>query len=399
MALAQAVKQVAEWNDKYEISVQGEGKAHLMVVLAALAILLWALHESRPVLRFGLPPLVVLIFSDVAYVAYLNSFFMDAAAMVFLLLTVSLACAAILRPRAWVAVAFGIAAGFFTLSKSQHAFLGPLLAALALWFAWSSPRGADRRFLWPARLWLVSGAGAIVATGAMVRLTTAEYRTYPLYNLIFFSLAKQSPEPAKTLAELGLPPSYLPLVGTHSYSPNVPSSEGPWDAAFLARTSYSKLVEYYLHHPGIALDRLWETLSVNAAGIRPGELGNYSPKAGYPVGARAHRFDLWSNLRSWLLRTLPLHVAAFYLLVAGTCVWCMFRPPVAAQWPFYPIALVLVLCGAIEFGCGALLDCLETARHLFLFHVITEMLIVCVVAGLMCRAAERFHGRPDRADG
>ena len=42
-----------------------------------------------------------------------------------------------------------------------------------------------------------------------------------------------------------------------------------------------------------------------------------------------------------------------------------------------------VVCGAMEFLCSALLDCLETGRHLFLFHVITELLIVCAVAGLL----------------
>lgn len=236
------VKQFAAWNQDYDISVGAEGRAHLMVVLAALVILSWALHESPPIIRFGVPPLVILIFSDVAYVAYLNSFYMDAASMVFLMLTVSLSSAAILRARPWNAIAFGIAAVFFLASKSQHAILGPLLAGLAGWFALSSsPRTARR--------WMVSAIAALAATVAMTVLTTAEYRAYPLYNLIFFRLAKQSPNPGETLREMGLPPSYLPLVGTYSYNQGVPATDPRWQAEFLARTSYAKLAAYYLRHP------------------------------------------------------------------------------------------------------------------------------------------------------
>jgi len=344
-------------------------------VLVALAILLWALHESRPIFRYGLPALIILIFSDVAYVAYLNSFYMDAAAMVFLLLTTSLACAAILRPRAWIAIAFGIAAVFFIASKSQHALLGPMLAALEACLCFRSSKTT-------ARLWMASAIAALVATAVMMTLTTAEYRTYPLYNLIFYRLAKPSPNPIGTLEELGLPSTYLPLVGTHSYSPDVPSSDAKWEAQFLSRTSYFKLAAYYLKHPQVAFDRICETLSVDAAGIRPGNLGNYRQQAGYPPGALCHHFAAWSDMRSWLFRTLPIHAVVLYLLAGAGCIWCLFRPAVAAEWPLYPVCLILVVCGAVEFVCAALLDCLETARHLFLFHVITDMLIVFTVASL-----------------
>ena len=370
------VKQIAAWNLEYEIAIQAEGKAHLIVVMAALAVLLWALRESRPPVRFGLPLLIILIFSDVAYVSYLNSFYMDAAAMVFLMLTISLAVAAALRPRAWIAIAFGIAAVLFITSKSQHALLGPLLSALAAWFAFRSARKT-------ALLWTASAIAALLSTVVMVKLTTLEYRTYPLYNIIFFSLAKESPHPEQTLTELGLPPSYLPLVGSHSYAANNPSSSGPWEEQFLARTSYFKLASYYRHHPRIAIHKLSETLRVQAPVIRQGYLGNYRQQDGHPPAALADRFSAWSNLRQRLLRRVPLHALILYLLVAGGCGWCVIRRRMAAEWPLYPIALVLVMGGAIEFVCAALLDCLETARHLFLFHVITEMLIVCAVAALL----------------
>ena len=44
------------------------------------------------------------------------------------------------------------------------------------------------------------------------------------------------------------------------------------------------------------------------------------------------------------------------------------------------LVLVLVISGTVEFAFSVLLDATETARHLFFFHVITEILIVCAVA-------------------
>ena len=387
-ALVGIIKQIAVWNERDSFSIQSAGKAHLGILLAALGILLWALHESRPILRFGLPPSIVLIFSDVAYVAYLNSFYMDAAAMVFLLLTVSLAVAAALRPRAWIAIAFCIAAVCFITAKSQHAVLGPLIAALAVWLAM---RGARRNVRW----WMTSAAAATVATVAMFALTTEEYKTYPMYNLIFFRLTTHTPDPLRTLADLGLPASYFPLVGTHSYTLNSPAGDDKWERQFLRQTSYLKLARYYLHDLQVPLTMLWTTLRDEARWIRTPDLGNYRQKDGFPPGTLAKRFDWWSNLRSRFLKVFPAHLAIFYVLIAAGSLACLFRPALAARWPLYPVALALAVGGAIEFACAALLDCIETARHLFLFHVITEMLIVCAVAaalGLRSGAVVRKSG-------
>ena len=384
-ALAGIITQIAVSNERDSFSIQAAGKAHLSILLAALGILLWAFNRSRPILRFGLPPLIVLIFSDVAYVAYLNSFYMDAAAMVFLLLTVSLAVAAVLRPQSWIAIAFGIAAVGFIASKSQHAVLGPLLAALAVWLAM---RGARRN----KRLWMASAAAATVSTVAMFILTTDEYRTYPMYNLIFFRLTTHSPDPLQTLAELGLPASDSALVGTHSYSPNVPASDDKWERQFLRQTSYLKLARYYLDNPRVPLTMLWTTLRDEARWIRTPDLGNYRKKDGFPPGTLARRFDWWSNLRSRLVKAFPAHLAIFYVLVTGVSLACLFLPTLAARWPLYPVSLALAIAGAMEFACAALLDCIETARHLFLFHVITEILIVCAVAAVLSELATDKHG-------
>ena len=117
-------------------------------------------------------------------------------------------------------------------------------------------------------------------------------------------------------------------------------------------------------------------------------LGNYLQKDGFRPGALTTHFSAWSTLRSWLFRVFPLHAVLLYLLVFGACIRC-------AKWPLYPVCLLLAICGATEFAGTALLDCLENARHLILFHVITDMLILSCAA-LVTQASACAFTRPSR---
>jgi len=370
------ILQTALWTHRDHFSIQAAGKAHLSVELLALCILLWALHRSRPALRFTVPPLLILIFSDVAYVAYLNSFYMDAASLVFLLLTVSLAVAAVTQPRRWVAIAFGISAVLFVMSKSQHALLGPMVAVLAVWLGF----GAGRKSV---RWWLASAGAIVMASAAMISQVPDEYKAQGLYNLIFFRFAAHVSDPQATLEEVGLGAAEVPWVGTHSYAPNVPVMNPEWQSLFLQRTSYWQVALYYLRHPSFTSSVLWESLTIEAPGIRPDNLGNYRQADQNKPYAHATHFALWSNWRTNLFRTFPLYALIIYVLVAAGCTSCMLRPALASRWPFYPVALVLAACGTVEFLGSVLLDCLETGRHLFLFQAITEMMIVSLTAGVL----------------
>src|SRR5207302_1689619 len=88
------------------------GAIHVALFVGAFAVLLTALRAmSRPVV-FAILPLV--IFSDVCYAAYLNSFYMDAVALCALLLMAAAAVwmAAPAEPRAAAVALFALAAMF-----------------------------------------------------------------------------------------------------------------------------------------------------------------------------------------------------------------------------------------------------------------------------------------------
>jgi hypothetical protein len=364
------LKQVAEWRGRTSIRITGAGKAHLCVVLASLLILLWALHDGSAVFRFGIPPLVILIFSDVAYVSYLNSFYMDAASMVFLMLTASLAVAALLRPRVWIAIAFGVAGPLLALSKTQHVVTGFLFAGLAVWFALRGFRTA----------WAISAVAILSAGVLTIAMTPEDYKAEPLYSLIFYILVPTSQDRAAALTELGLPAEDLKLAGTHAYSPSSPVTTSTFRDEFIRQVSYGDLAMYYLHHPLVPLRLLGHGLTDFAPAMRPANIANYQREDGFPPGTLAHRFAVWSYLRAWSMFIFPAQMVIFYGIMGTGALLCIGRASWAARWPLYPLVLVLAISGAVEFVFGVLLDATETARHLFFFHVITEILIVCAAA-------------------
>ena len=374
------ILKVARWNGRRSIGITDAGKAHLCVALAGLAVLLWALHNASPVFRFGITPLVILIFSDVVYVSYLNSFYMDAASMVFLLLTVALGCAAILRPRVWVAIAFGFAGVLLALSKTQHVVTGFLFAGLAGWLALQAFRGRRR----PAACWWATSAVAIVTAAVFtIGMTPEDYKAEPLYSLIFYTLLPASQDRVAAIAELGLPAADLRFAGTHAYSPGVPVTTPEWRENFISQVSYGNLLMYYVHHPSVPLRLVRHGLTDFAPAMRPGNLANYEREDGFPPDTLAQRFDLWSHLRAWFLWVFPAQLVIFYGLMGSGALLCIWRAEWAARWPLYPLVLVLAASGTLEFLFPVLLDATETARHLFFFHVITETLIVCALGAVL----------------
>jgi hypothetical protein len=372
------LKSVAEATGRNSFSITGAGKLHLPLIMAAFAVLLWCLHEASVWRRFCVPLLAIVIFTDVAYTGYLNSFFMDAASLVFLLPTVAMAAAWIIRPRLWLAAGYGLAGALFGFSKTQHAVTALLLAGLATWFATRAFRQRRR----DGYCWAVSAVVVAASATAVIAMTPSDYRAEPLYSLVFFRMLPHQANAGELLTDLDLPESDLQYIGTHAYNQGAPIMKGEWRLEFMNHLTYGRLGKFYLMHPQIVLGMIGGTLTHLVSEIRPVNMGNYEREAGFPPYTRTRHFAWWSDLRWWTLKVFPAHIVIFYLLMGAGSVVCCCRAGWAARWPLYPLVLVLAIGGVLEFLFPTLLDGTETERHMFLFHVITELLIVSAFAGL-----------------
>lgn len=362
------------------------GAVHAALCLVALGILLAALRGMSWRARAATASVTLLVFTDACYTAYLNSFYMDAAALVALLLMTAAAVWIVSTEasRAAPLCVFTLVALLFVTSKSQHAVWMTLPAALLIARGIQSRTGllacrGARTIAWTgAALVLLSGA-------AMLSSTDASYRGQAMFNVLFFRLGPAGAD----LQSLGVKPEELRYRGMHAYMPGAPAADRAWTEEFGRRTGFAPLLKWYAQHPRRTLRFLDETLKEGAPEMRPVNLGNFRAEQGRPAGARTYRFAVWSTLRSGLLRRWPWHIVLWYILFLAGCLTS--RSPV--RW----VAMGIAALGAGEFAAAALLDALDAGRHLFLFHAATD-LTVCFAAAWLARKVFSEDGAPHTVD-
>ncbi len=340
------------------------GALNIALAGGAFAAALGFLRTQAWWAGIAIPPLFILIFSDPLYTTYFNSFYMDATSIASLLWFIAAACLLSKFPvRAAYAITMAIAGLFFATSKPQHSPLAIPAAMLALWLAYS----ATSR---PAR-WIsaAGGIGMLLSVPFMVGATPG-YRAALTYDLIFLKLTKVSPDPAVTLGELGLPPEDVKRIGTNAFMPEAYTTTRQAKAAFERKVPYARMLRYYLTHPWQALKMMDRDLRNNTSRLRP-IFGNYREQDGFPPWEQAHGFDWWSSHRGQLASWFPYHLPAFYALILGLCAIGSVRRSCVL-----PILLALWVIGAMAFGIASLGDGMDTERHLILFHLCTDLLIV-----------------------
>jgi hypothetical protein len=357
------------------------GAVHAAIFLTALALLL---TQRRILVACA----AILIFTDVCYASYCNSFFMDAAALCGLLLFIASACwiASREEPAPTQIAVCALAGLLYVTTKTQHA-LWTFLPALFLAFtALRCRAGFTRR--------LAFAAGAVVLTAGVLLLATADAtnRAQALFNKLFLQIGGE-PGGAETLRELGVRPEELRYIGTHSYTPDSPASDRAWVEAFYTRTTYPRLAGWYLRNPGRALSTLWNALANDAPELRQANLSNFRQQDGHPPGARTHRFARWSDLRVALLKRWPWHAPLWYALFLAGAIRVVLAPRSGPERRMAWLALGVVVLGLGEFGVAALAECVETGRHLLLFQACTDLTVCFAVAWFSARFPHRSGAR------
>ncbi len=366
---------------RYHFDLRASAAVHLAILAAAMALFLRVTRRQRPLVRYFLPLLAILMFTDVAYVAYLNSAYMDNASWVLFLLLVSIAAQASLGPARWVAPAYAITGILLIFSKAPHAVLGIPFAGLAVFYAWANRDTIQRA------IWSVTAAALLISTALMPQLTPSEYRNISLYNLIFFRLA---PGDRTVLAKLGLEADYGKWIGTDAFYTGSPLPDPDWSRTFVSRVSFSRVALLYLRHPTIALREIERDLRDSTYSIRPVYMANYRQSDGFPPHTAATRFSAWSTLQSWMNWNYPHHLLALYALPLLAAAFFRFRR-VPSGGGLLPLAVTLMIAGVCEFLICALADAIDTNRHLFLFQVISETLILLIAGWAISLINRRSH--------
>jgi hypothetical protein len=280
---------------------------------------------------------------------------------------------------------FFVAGVLFATSKTQHA-IWALFPAL---FLVSCGVRSHRSGL---RITAIVMAALVFCSGMwMERTADRAYKGQALFNVLFYRIGSQGPAAMPDLLGLGVLPDEVRYLGMHSYLPGSPMGSPQFAEQFYERTGFARLLGWYLHHPVKTFYLVRYGLLWDADIMRPNNLGNYRVDSGVGPNTRTHRFGLWSQIRSTLFHRAPWYLPLWFALFTAGCAATILqrRSPVFTRMAW--LALGIALLGAGEFLVACLADCLDMARHLFVFHACTELTLCFAVA--CCVEGAKFGER------
>jgi hypothetical protein len=342
-----------------EFDLRAMGAVHAGLLLAALALYLSVTHRLASIGRAVAAAAAIFVFCDTLYLSYLNSFYMDTPALLFLLLSAAfyLRIAGAKNPRTADWIGFVAGSFLFATAKSQHSLAALPIAAILFW------KGHRR-------------TAVVLSTVSLLFILQApfDYSATARFNLIFHRIVPEAPDRARALAELGLDNSYASKIGLHSYAADSQMTDLDWVHRFDERATYSRLFRYYLWHPLVPLEMLGAGL--NDAGFQRIRLGNFPRSAGKPRAAQSNSFAAWTLLKQ------AIFTSRGWLYAIYSAALCALLPLLARRHPqWFAGALALVAITLVTLAIGCLGDGLDYLRHLFLFNACLDMLALgCCVA-------------------
>jgi len=355
--------------DKTHFDIRWLGALHALIFMGVYYLALVVLRPLPLVARIVLSLAALWIFADVAFVAYLNTFYSDVPAMLGGLAAIFLAVllARSERTSPLLLALFGLSALFFATSKAQHGIYGVIPLAAAIWFG---RRSRDPR----ARL--VAGLVVVALAAGMswvIGRTPGWYTAQSRFNLIFAKIAFTSKTPAQDVRELGLDDSDARYAGMHAFMPGNPMEDEAYRQRFYARTSYWKAALFYVRHPRRVIEILRSDLRIQAPGRRL--YSNFPKSYGRQPDAKSERFSTWSSLRTRLFVLWREHIVVWYALLVLCAPWLAIRSKSRFRSGLLWTTLAVAVAGVGEFCVASLADGAETARHLWMFHVFTDVTI------------------------
>lgn len=346
------------------------GIVHAALFLWALWLFAQLLAPAPRFVRWMVLVLTLLIFCDMMYVVPLNSFYMDEAAYLFLLLTAVLLLRVMKWHRRVDAVLLLLCASLLTASKGQHAMLGFWIAIVFLVCA--NSLGPMRPVYWR------SAAGGLVLLAVLVlwKGHPAEYPLYSLYNVTFERVLPHQRDASAALRELGLDDSYRLCIGKKAYLPGSGMDDAAFVERFGRRYSFGRLALFYARHPNEAYWTLRYGLS--EAG-RQHDFGNFDIATGYKPFTQSRAFTIWSDCKRHVFEKRgSVMVFAFLGFGMLLCVLLRVKSP---RLPGGAIAagLCLIASAVTEMLVATMGDSMDTTRHAMLFFALFDMIVLgCV---------------------
>ncbi|MCG3162088.1 MAG: hypothetical protein JMDDDDMK_03327 [Acidobacteria bacterium] len=322
-------------------------------------------------------PGFLLIFCDVGYTVYFNSFYSETSSLIFLLAMtgagLSLAAQSEKHPRRTLTVTlFCLCAGLFVAAKPQNfTLIAPLLFFCARLFRIEKSKSS--------RAILAAFALSLVASAVSLNLIAPWYTHNGRYQSVFYGILKDSPTPEQDLRDLGLDEKFAALADTTIFHENLPIDirSQEFRAEFYQRINHLKIVKFYLAHPSRFLTKL--RLAARDGYQLRLNLGNFEKATGAPPRTESHRWSLWSDFKQRCWPKSLWFLAAYWLLLLFLIVkgyaasHRLSREFCLTLWAMMILAFVTPIIG----DGGS-----DLIKHMFLFNALFDLSLL-ILSGLL----------------
>ncbi|WP_099468401.1 glycan biosynthesis hexose transferase WsfD [Konateibacter massiliensis] len=253
----------------------------------------------------------MLIFSDVGYLTYFNSFYPEALWFISLMYCIAAALSFQEERSAYRdfgALLLMLASGIVLVtSRNQTAVIAILLAVycLKLLFIRSN-------WIWGLVCVMSALFLCFVSVVSMINLTS-DFDETSKFHAMTRGVLFQSNNPGETLVEFDIDSSYEMLadVSSYDYLPVVKAADSILQEEFLDKYTQTDIAVYYVRHPASFLGML--DLAIKSSfDIRREYCGNYEKSVGFPERAKSFFWSGWSNFKA---NTLPKTVGYFIFLI------------------------------------------------------------------------------------
>ncbi|MGE5633558.1 MAG: DUF6273 domain-containing protein [Caulobacteraceae bacterium] len=364
--------------DPFIFSLGVQGVLFCIMYTAALALLLDSLELKGIWLDMLFKVIVIIVFCDIGYIAYFNSFYGEAPQLILFILTAALGLRLVkYNFPTWSIVFFCASVTAFAWVKFANIPVSAVALAATAVPMFLSKRGKGHRCVVIASLCL-----SFLLLGYIWSIVPKWMDTHTNYNAVFFGILRDGNDAGQALRDMGLPAYMKTLAGTNYYVSGITgitsSERFQRDFSHISKTD---IALYYLKHPAVFLKEL-RIAAKNSGFIRPPYLSN-----GGINKTRLYfdnSFSIWSEARKKLpLNTLWFNIAVYlaFTVCAGAAVLLMRRRNSHQAGICMEAGLALsLLLGTIFNLCIPVISNGEAdlAKHMFAFAGCIDLMLVLI---------------------
>jgi len=262
----------------------------------------------------------LIIFSDVGYVTYFNSFYPEALWFVAMLYCVGAFMSFQNKRSVYkdisALILILVSGSVLISSRRQCAVMGFILAIPVIRLIF-----VRKSFIWgggcAAGAFILSLVSFICILGYPSDFNETS-KLHAMTRGVLFSSA----DPAQALTEFGIDPSYelLADASAYDYLPFVKSGDSSLYHGFMDQYTISDIGVYYLRHPGSLISMIDVSIK-QGMDMRRSNCGNYEKEAGFPEKGKSLFWSGWSSFKEL---SAPKTVG-YLILLTGFIIFLFYR--------------------------------------------------------------------------